>query len=88
MLFLMPCQIYVIQDTGVGLEVAWQTASETSLEYRSFENYVEPDSLLGSFFVPRFWVRLFFPVGLYLNELVRFRRRDRTWFTKSHSRER
>jgi hypothetical protein len=30
--------------------------------------------LLGSLFVPSFWCRLFCPVGLYLNEIVRLRR--------------
>ena len=54
-----------------------------SLEGLGIQWYILPASLLGAFFVPRFWCRLFCPVGLYLNEMVRLRRRIRTWFTIS-----
>jgi len=54
-----------------------------SLEGLGIQWYILPASLLGAFFVPRFWCRLFCPVGLYLNEMVRLRRRVRTLFTKS-----
>jgi len=54
-----------------------------SLEGLGIQWYILPASLLGSFFVPRFWCRLFCPVGLYLNELVRLRRRVKGWFTKT-----
>ncbi len=36
--------------------------------------YVLPLSIVGSFFVLNFWCRLFCPVGLVLNEMVRLRR--------------
>ncbi len=36
--------------------------------------YILPLSLVGSFFVLNFWCRLFCPVGLVLNEMVRLRR--------------
>ncbi len=36
--------------------------------------YILPLSLVGSFFVLNFWCRLFCPVGLVLNEMVRVRR--------------
>ena len=36
--------------------------------------YLLPLSLVGSFFVLNFWCRLFCPVGLVLNEMVRLRR--------------
>ena len=36
--------------------------------------YILPLSLVGSFFVLNFWCRLFCPVGLVLNDLVRVRR--------------
>jgi len=58
-----------------------------SLEGLGIQWYILPASLLGSFFVPRFWCRLFCPVGLYLNELVRLRRRVRGWFTKANKQE-
>jgi len=58
-----------------------------SLEGLGIQWYILPASLLGAFFVPRFWCRLFCPVGLYLNELVRLRRRVRGWFTKKAARE-
>ncbi len=54
-----------------------------SLEGLGIQWYILPASLLGSFFVPRFWCRLFCPVGLYLNEMVRLRRRIRVWFTSN-----
>jgi polyferredoxin len=54
-----------------------------SLEGLGIQWYILPASLLGAFFVPRFWCRLFCPVGLYLNELVRLRRRVKAWFVKS-----
>jgi hypothetical protein len=57
-----------------------------SLEGLGIQWYILPASLLGSFFVPRFWCRLFCPVGLYLNEMVRLRRRIRAWFTNSKTR--
>ena len=58
-----------------------------SLEGLGIQWYILPASLLGSFFVPRFWCRLFCPVGLYLNELVRLRRRVKGWFTKTRKQE-
>jgi uncharacterized protein with FMN-binding domain len=45
-----------------------------SLEGLGIQWYILPATLLGSFFVPSFWCRLFCPVGLYLNEMVRLRR--------------
>jgi Na+-translocating ferredoxin:NAD+ oxidoreductase RnfG subunit len=45
-----------------------------SLEGLGIQWYILPAALLGSFFVPQFWCRLFFPVGLFLNEGVRARR--------------
>ena len=52
-----------------------------SLEGLGIQWYILPAALIGSFFVPSFWCRLFCPVGLYLNEMVRLRRsvRDRLW---------
>ena len=58
-----------------------------SLEGLGIQWYILPTSLLGAFFVPRFWCRLFCPVGLYLNELVRLRRRIRGWFSTKSTRE-
>ncbi len=58
-----------------------------ALEGMGIQWYILPASLLGSLFVPRFWCRLFCPVGLYLNELVRFRRKLKGWFTKKTARE-
>jgi uncharacterized protein with FMN-binding domain len=46
-----------------------------SLEGLGIQWYILPASLLGALFVPRFWCRLFCPVGLYLNEMVRLRRK-------------
>lgn len=50
-----------------------------SLEGLGIQWYILPAALLGSLFVPSFWCRMFCPVGLYLNEMVRLRRslRDR-----------
>ncbi len=45
-----------------------------SLEGLGIQWYILPATIIGSFFVPSFWCRLFCPVGLYLNEIVRFRR--------------
>jgi polyferredoxin len=45
-----------------------------SLEGLGIQWYILPAALLGSFFVPQFWCRLFCPVGLFLNEGVRARR--------------
>ena len=58
-----------------------------SLEGLGIQWYILPASLLGSFFVPRFWCRLFCPVGLYLNEMVRLRRRVRAWFGSGSTRK-
>jgi polyferredoxin len=58
-----------------------------SLEGLGIQWYILPASLLGAFFVPRFWCRLFCPVGLYLNEMVRLRRRIRSWFGGRKSQE-
>ena len=57
------------------------------LEGLGIQWYILPASLLGAFFVPRFWCRLFCPVGLYLNEMVRFRRRIRGWFPGSKAKK-
>lgn len=46
-----------------------------SLEGLGIQWYILPATLLGSLFVPSFWCRMFCPVGLYLNELVRLRRK-------------
>ena len=58
-----------------------------SLEGLGIQWYILPAALIGSLFVPSFWCRLFCPVGLYLNEIVRFRRsiRDRMMGGKSKS---
>ena len=48
-----------------------------SLEGLGIQWYILPAALLGSLFVPSFWCRLFCPVGLYLNEIVRIRREVR-----------
>ncbi len=45
-----------------------------SLEGLGIQWYILPATLLGSLFVPSFWCRMFCPVGLYLNEMVRLRR--------------
>lgn len=45
-----------------------------SLEGIGIQWYILPAALIGSFFVPSFWCRLFCPVGFYLNESVRLRR--------------
>jgi len=45
-----------------------------SLEGLGVQWYILPAAILGSLFVPSFWCRLFCPVGLYLNEIVRLRR--------------
>lgn len=45
-----------------------------SLDGVGIQWYILPAALLGAFFVPSFWCRLFCPVGLYLNQMVRFRR--------------
>jgi len=58
-----------------------------SLEGLGIQWYILPASLLGAFFVPRFWCRLFCPVGLYLNEMVRLRRRVKAWFVKSSAKK-
>ena len=49
-------------------------AMMVSLEGLGIQWYILPAALLGSLFVARFWCRLFCPVGLYLNEIVRIRR--------------
>jgi Na+-translocating ferredoxin:NAD+ oxidoreductase RnfG subunit len=56
-----------------------------SLEGLGIQWYILPAALIGSLFVPLFWCRLFCPVGLYLNEMVRLRRsiRDRFFGGKS-----
>lgn len=46
-----------------------------SLEGMGIQWYILPATLLGSLFVPSFWCRMFCPVGLYLNEMVRLRRK-------------
>jgi polyferredoxin len=46
-----------------------------SLEGLGIQWYILPATLLGSLFVPNFWCRMFCPVGLYLNEMVRLRRK-------------
>jgi Na+-translocating ferredoxin:NAD+ oxidoreductase RnfG subunit len=51
-----------------------------SLEGMGIQWYILPAALLGSFFVPSFWCRLFCPVGLFLNEGVRARRALRNRF--------
>lgn len=45
-----------------------------SLEGLGIQWYILPAALVGSMFVPKFWCRLFCPVGLYLNEMVRMRK--------------
>jgi Na+-translocating ferredoxin:NAD+ oxidoreductase RnfG subunit len=51
-----------------------------SLEGLGIQWYILPAALIGSFFVPSFWCRLFCPVGLFLNEGVRARRSIRNKF--------
>jgi uncharacterized protein with FMN-binding domain len=51
-----------------------------SLEGLGIQWYILPASVFGALFVPRFWCRLFCPVGLYLNEMVRLRRKIRSLF--------
>ena len=46
-----------------------------SLEGMGIQWYILPATLLGALFVPGFWCRMFCPVGLYLNEMVRLRRK-------------
>jgi len=45
-----------------------------SLEGLGIQWYLLPAALIGSMFVPKFCCRMFCPVGLYLNELVRIRK--------------
>ncbi len=45
-----------------------------SLTGAGIQWYILPLSLVGSFFVLNFWCRLFCPVGLVLNDMVRLRR--------------
>ena len=54
-----------------------------SLEGLGVQWYILPASVFGSIFVPRFWCRLFCPVGLYLNEMVRLRRKIRGLFSSA-----
>ena len=56
-----------------------------SLEGLGIQWYILPAALLGSLFVPSFWCRMFCPVGLYLNEMVRLRRSLRDRFFAGHS---
>ncbi|MGF1760723.1 assimilatory sulfite reductase (NADPH) flavoprotein subunit [Photobacterium sagamiensis] len=62
-----------------------------SLQGLGIQWYILPFSLLGSFFIPQFWCRLFCPVGLYLSEAVRLRqatvRRVGNIFIKDVTRE-
>ncbi len=53
-----------------------------SLEGLGIQWYILPASVFGSLFVPRFWCRLFCPVGLYLNEMVRLRRKIKGVFSR------
>jgi Na+-translocating ferredoxin:NAD+ oxidoreductase RnfG subunit len=53
-----------------------------SLEGLGIQWYILPASVFGSLFVPRFWCRLFCPVGLYLNEMVRLRRKIKGLFSR------
>ena len=53
-----------------------------SLEGMGIQWYIMPAAVLGSLFVPSFWCRLFCPVGLYLNQVVRMRRAIRKRFFK------
>lgn len=52
-----------------------------SLEGLGIQWYILPAALVGSFFVPSFWCRLFCPVGQFLNEIVRFRKSVRDRFS-------
>jgi Na+-translocating ferredoxin:NAD+ oxidoreductase RnfG subunit len=54
-----------------------------SLEGLGIQWYILPAALLGAFFVPSFWCRLFCPVGLFLNEIVRLRKSVRNKLTTS-----
>ena len=54
-----------------------------SLEGLGIQWYILPASVFGSIFVPRFWCRLFCPVGLYLNEMVRLRRKIKGVFSSN-----
>ena len=55
-----------------------------SLEGLGIQWYILPATLIGAFFVPSFWCRMFCPVGLYLNEMVRFRRTILAWFSRGN----
>ncbi len=57
-----------------------------SLEGLGIQWYILPAALLGAFFVPSFWCRLFCPVGQFLNEIVRLRRAVRDRLTGSRKR--
>jgi Na+-translocating ferredoxin:NAD+ oxidoreductase RnfG subunit len=57
-----------------------------SLEGLGIQWYILPITLVGSMFVPKFWCRMFCPVGLYLNELVRLRKGILGRFTGGGSR--
>ncbi len=58
-----------------------------SLEGLGIQWYILPAAIIGAFFVPNFWCRLFCPVGLYLNETVRLRRSIRSRFVGMRNRE-
>ncbi len=51
-----------------------------SLDGLGIQWYILPAALIGAFFVPSFWCRLFCPVGLFLNQIVRGRRAIRNRF--------
>jgi Na+-translocating ferredoxin:NAD+ oxidoreductase RnfG subunit len=51
-----------------------------SLDGQGIQWYILPAALIGAFFVPSFWCRLFCPVGLFLNQIVRARRAIRNRF--------
>jgi polyferredoxin/Na+-translocating ferredoxin:NAD+ oxidoreductase RnfG subunit len=52
-----------------------------SLDGVGIQWYIFPATLIGMFFVPGFWCRLFCPVGLFLNEIIRLRRSVRGFLT-------
>ena len=52
-----------------------------ALEGVGIQWYILPATLIGMFFVPSFWCRMFCPVGFWINEVVRVRRSIRDLVT-------
>ena len=69
---------------GINIPLAVKILDESDKKHSTgfvyFSNTI--GSVFGSLFVPRFWCRLFCPVGLYLNEMVRLRRKIKGVFSR------